>query len=99
MLQTERGCREGGKDAAGMVPTRQEGDSGERRGPLAATTTLWGHSEPLCSAGCFQTGCSKGAAAPVAAAGQSHAGTHPVPGTVVTVAESNQDPQERPVSQ
>lgn len=30
---------------------KEKGDSEERRGPLTATTALWGHSEPLCSPG------------------------------------------------
>lgn len=73
---------------------KEGGDSGERRGPLTATTEWQGHSEPLWEL----PGCGKDTAAPVTAGGQSHVGTHLVPDTVFTGAESNQDPQEHPVS-
>lgn len=72
-----------------LLVGRKEGEgSGKTRGPLAATTALRGHSEPLWAL----PGCGKDTAAP---GGQSHVGTHSVPGTVVTWAESS---QEHPVS-
>lgn len=49
---------------------KEEGDPEEDRGPLSASTALWGRSEPLCSAERSQRGCGKETAAPVAARGQ-----------------------------